>query len=377
MALGIYVHLAFCPYLCPYCDFAKWPYRESVAHRYLDALRAELKMADEEPAATMYFGGGTPNAYDARTLQSLVRDVRKRFPARQEAQEITVECNPELVRARDFEAYVAAGVTRVSIGVQSFVEAEARVLGRRHSSDDVRNAVRRARSAGIASVNLDLMFGIPHQTTTSWRTTLSRALELEPDHVSAYGLTVEEGTPFALWREREPEIFNDDARDAELYGIAIDTFARAGYDQYEISNFARAHHRCRHNENYWENGDYLGFGAGAASFRRGTRYVHTRSLDAYVDAALSDAPIPGDSERLSGRRRTGEAIMLALRTAQGVRLRAFKERYGIDVLEHYAPVVAQYSQAGLLEQIGDTMRLTRHGRFFANDVCAAFIGEAS
>jgi oxygen-independent coproporphyrinogen-3 oxidase len=373
VSAGVYVHLAFCPYICPYCDFAKWPYRASEARRYLEALYAELAREPQREAATIYFGGGTPNAYDAATLRTLIDRVRRHYPEKARQQEITVELNPELVRPGDFESYRAAGVTRVSVGVQSFDEREARTLGRRHDLADVERAFSAARAAGVASVNVDLIFGIPGQSPRSWRSSLEHAIALDVDHVSAYGLTVEEGTPFATWREREPERFADDASEADLYGIAIDVLARAGYEQYEISNFARAGHRCAHNENYWNNGEYVGLGVGAASYRDGVRSVHTRALDDYVRAALSGAKIPGDCERLEGKRRVGEAIMLALRTAQGVRLDAFKERYGIDVLEDYAPVVAEYARAGFLEREGNSVRLTRRGRFLANEVCGAFL----
>jgi oxygen-independent coproporphyrinogen-3 oxidase len=196
---------------------------------------------------------------------------------------------------------------------------------------------------------------------------------LNVDHISAYGLTVEEGTPYAAWQAREPAAFAENALEAELYATAIETLQDAGYEQYEISNFARPGHRCVHNMNYWANGEYVGLGVGAASYRRGVRSVHTRSLDEYVSAALDGHPIPSDAERLEGLKRVGEAVMLALRTAQGVGLSEFKERYGIDVMADYAPVVTRFARNGLLERVGDTVRLTQRGRFLANDVCGAFV----
>ncbi len=373
--LGIYVHLPFCPYLCPYCDFAKWPARASAAERYLAALDAELAAEPVRPAATIFLGGGTPNAYAAGELAGLLDRVGRRFPqpAGVAPREVSVEVNPELVRAGDFARYRAAGVTRLSIGVQSFEPGEVRVLGRKHTEAQVEAVVAQARAAGVESVSLDLMFGVPGQTAPSWRRSLDRAIALGVDHVSAYGLTVEPNTPYAAWREREPEAFFDDGREAELYGIAIETLEAAGYEQYEISNFARAGHRCRHNLNYWANGEYAGLGVGAASYRDGVRSVHTRSLAEYVEAALGGGPIPSEAERLEGARRAGEAIMLALRTAQGVRLGEFKERYGIDVTSAYAPAVERFARAGLLECTQDAVRLTVRGRFVANDVCEAFL----
>ena len=347
---GVYVHLPFCPYLCPYCDFAKWPLRESAARRYL--------------------GGGTPNAYGRDSIVELLALVRARFPG---TSEISIEVNPELVRDGDFEAYRDAGVTRLSIGVQSFEPGEIERLGRKHTVEQVRAVVAQARAARIASVSLDLIFAVPGQTPASWRRTLAAAIALGVDHCSAYGLTVEEGTPYAAWRAREPAAFFDDEREAELYAIAIEALAAAGYEQYEISNFARPGHRCAHNLNYWANGEYLGFGVGAASYRDGVRSVHTRRLDAYVAASLDGRAIPSDAERLVGRKRAGEAMMLALRTAQGVDLSEFKERYGVDVMNEYAPVVTRFARTGLLERVGDSVRLTRRGIFLANDVCGAFV----
>ena len=368
--LGVYVHLPFCPYLCPYCDFAKWPLRAASARRYLDALYAELEREMEAPAATIYLGGGTPNAYDADIVAGMLARVRERFRG---AGEISIEINPELVRDGDLSAYRDAGIGRLSIGVQSFEPGEIQTLGRKHTVAQIERVVRQARFAKLQSVSLDLMFAVPGQTPASWRRTLRAAIALEVDHISAYGLTVEDGTPYASWLAREPAAFFDDVREAELYAIAIDMLEDAGYEQYEISNFARPGHRCAHNLNYWRNGEYVGLGVGAASYRDGVRSVHTRSLDEYVAAALAGRPIPSEAERLEGRKRAGEAMMLALRTAQGVGLSEFKERYGIDVMADYAPVVSRFAQTGLLERVGDTVRLTQRGRFLANDVCGAFV----
>jgi oxygen-independent coproporphyrinogen III oxidase len=368
--LGVYVHLPFCPYLCPYCDFAKWPMRAASARRYLEALDVEIERAPPAPAATIYLGGGTPNAYDARAISAMLMRVRGRFPG---AQEVSIEINPELVRDGDFAAYRDAGITRLSIGVQSFEPGEIQTLGRKHTVAQIERVIALARAARLRSVSLDLMFAVPGQTAASWRRTLNAAIALDVDHISAYGLTVEEGTPYAAWRVREPGVFFDDVREAELYALAIELLQAAGYEQYEISNFARPGHRCAHNLNYWANGEYAGLGVGAASYREGVRSLHTRSLDEYVAAALEGRPIPSEAERLEGRKRAGEAMMLALRTAQGVALSEFKERYGIDVMADYAPVVNRFARTGLLEQIGDTVRLTQRGRFLANDVCGAFL----
>ncbi len=368
--LGVYVHLPFCPYLCPYCDFAKWPLRVRAADRYLEALGAEISREPAVAADTFYLGGGTPNAYDRESVAALLARLRDRFAG---ARETSIEVNPELVRDGDLARYRETGVTRLSIGVQSFDAGEIRTLGRKHTVEQIEAVVVAARAAALDSVSLDLMFAIPGQTPESWRRSLRAAVALDVDHISAYGLTIEDGTPYAAWREREPAAFLDDAREAELYAIAIETLEREGYRQYEISNFARPGHECAHNLNYWANGAYIGLGVGAASYRDGVRSIHTRSLERYVTTALSGESIPAQAERLEGRRRAGEAMMLALRTTQGVSVGDFKNRYGIDVMEEYAPVVHRFARTGLLERVGDAVRLTRQGRFFANDVCGAFL----
>ena len=372
--LGIYVHLPFCPYICPYCDFAKWPHRTSQALAYLEALEAEIESTPAQTAATIFFGGGTPNQYDAATLGALTERLRARFPAPPGGkQEITTELNPELVVAGDFETYLRAGIDRLSIGVQSFEPSEIATLGRKHTVEQVARVVALARSAGVTSISIDLMFAVPGQTAQSWRHSLGRAIELGVDHISTYGLTVEEGTPYAAWQLREPRAFYDADREADLYEVSISTLEAAGYEQYEISNFAKPGHACAHNANYWDNGEYLGFGVGAASYRDGTRSVHSRDLQTYVAAARASEPIPGESERLLGSKRAGEAVMLALRTTQGVCLRTFKERYQIDFMIFYAPILADLVAAGVLEIDGERVRLTRRGRFLANDVCGAFV----
>ncbi len=371
--LGVYVHLPFCPYICPYCDFAKWPMRRSAAARYLQALYTEIEAQPEEPAATIFLGGGTPNAYAADEIAALLSRVRERYDRVGTLTETTIELNPELVMPGDFERYAQARITRVSIGVQSFDANEIKTLGRKHTPEQIRSAAEGAHAGGIRSVSLDLIFAVPGQTLASWERSLRCAIELGVDHISTYGLTIEEGTPYEGWYAREPSAFFDDTREAEFYDRAIVLLEEAGFEHYEISNFAKPGHHSEHNANYWRNGEYVGLGVGAASYRGGERSVHTRDLNVYLDAALAGKPIPAESERLPEQKAWGEGVMLALRTSQGVGLSDFKERYGVDVVQHYAPVIARYSDAGLLEVAGGRMRLTRRGKFLANDVCGAFV----
>lgn len=375
MNAALYVHWAFCPYICPYCDFAKWQFDASAAERYVRALEAEIAAAPPLSGSTLFHGGGTPNAYPADVVARVTRTLRARFALADEA-EATCEVNPDRQLTEGFATLRGAGINRLSIGVQSFEPEELRALGRRHSADDVRETVRRARAAGFANVSLDLIFGVPGQTEASWLRSLDAALKLDVEHVSTYGLTIEAGTPYERWRAREPAAFPDDDRGAELYGLAIERLGAAGYEQYEISNFARPGYRSEHNATYWRNGAYLGFGVGAASYRKGVRSTHTRDRWSYEAAALAGDPIPGDSEELGPDARAGEAVMLALRTSEGVDAAAFRERYGLDVFSRYGRVIDEFVHAGLLVSDAGGVRLTQRGRFVANDVCAAFLAGA-
>ncbi|MFN2459558.1 MAG: radical SAM family heme chaperone HemW [Candidatus Velthaea sp.] len=374
-AAAIYVHLPFCPYICPYCDFAKWPYRRSAARRYMQALEAEIAATPAVRGTTLFFGGGTPNTYDAATLTRLIACLRARFALADDA-EISLEINPDLALCEALPDLRGAGVNRLSIGAQSFDAGELKTLGRGHSAADVATVVERARRAGFTNVSVDLIFGVPGQTAASWRASLDAAFALNVDHLSAYGLTVEEGTPYARWYQREPGAFFDDGAEAELYAAAIESAAAAGFEHYEISNFARPGFRCAHNANYWRNGMYVGLGVGAASYVDGTRSTHTRDLEEYSTAALARASIPGESEHLEGDARTGEAAMLALRTLEGVDTRDFRERYAVEFLEKYRTVIDELAQAGMIRVAGERVQLTERGRFLANDVCGAFLARA-
>ena len=371
---GLYVHLPFCPYICPYCDFAKWPLQRSRATAYLAALEAEIASAPAFAAGTLFLGGGTPNTLETAQLLGLIEHLRQRF-APAGFGEATIELNPDLDLCSEaaFASYRGAGIDRFSFGVQSFARAELATLGRRHAPADVGEAVRRARAAGIGNVSLDLIFATPGQNAESWRRTLGAALDLEPDHISTYGLTIEAGTPFADWYARRPGDFPANDAEADLYGIAIDVLEDAGFEHYEISNFARPGKRCAHNANYWENGEYLGLGVGAASYLDGLRSVHVRELETYIAAVAAGGPIPSDGERLEGAARAGEATMLALRTAEGVDVAAFAERYRVDFHAFYGPVIEQLRDQGMLDVTPARVRLTRRGRFLANDVCGAFV----
>jgi oxygen-independent coproporphyrinogen III oxidase len=371
---GLYVHLPFCPYVCPYCDFAKWAWDDARAARYLAALRAELAHAPAVLARTLFFGGGTPTTYAPETIAALIGELRARFDLPHDA-EVTTEANPDRSLAGRLAGLRDAGVNRLSVGVQSFDPRELRVLGRRHTASDVANAVQAARAVGFANVSVDLIFGVPGQTEESWAASLDAAVGLEVEHVSCYGLTIEEGTPYAAWFARDPSAFAGESLEARMYALAIERLRAAGFEHYEISNWAKPGFRSQHNALYWANEPYLGLGVGAASYLGGVRSTNTSDLGAYCDAALAGTPVPRESERLQGAKQAGEAIMLALRTAEGVDVPAFRERYGIDVHQRYRSVVDDLVAAGVLAADPARLRLTERGRFVANDVCGAFLAD--
>lgn len=369
---GVYVHLPFCPYLCPYCDFAKRPMRRSEAVRYLRALYAEIERAPMFSATTVFFGGGTPNTYEPDEIAALAHAIRVRFML-PEAAEFSIEVNPDLALCEGFAAYRRAGISRLSIGVQSFDDREAQSLGRRHGAADVRAVVKRARDAGFDNLSIDLIFAVPGQTEGTWRRSLEAAMALEVEHISTYGLTVEEGTPYAAWRTREPTAFVDEDREADLYAIAIETLRSAGYEQYEISNFARSGFACIHNQGYWNDDPYLGLGVGAASYLGGVRSTKTRDVLQYCEVLEAGMHVPAEFESLRGAARLGEATMLALRRVEGVELAVFAQRYGVDFLQRFADVIAEMRAVGVLTVSPTHVALTERGRFVANTVCAAFM----
>lgn len=345
-SLGLYLHIPFCRSKCRYCDFYSLPRAEGEMDRYVRALTAQLIRQAPLTAGygvdTIYFGGGTPSYLGWRRLTSLLETALDHYRVCPDS-EITLEANPDsLEDPGQVRELVSAGFNRVSLGVQSADDGELRAMGRVHTFAQARSAVRAARTGGIENLSLDLIYGLPDQTMDRWRRTVERVLELEPEHLSCYGLKLEEGTP--LWRQREELTLPDGDRQADMVLWTVDRLAAAGYEQYEISNFARSGFASRHNQKYWDLSPYLGFGPGAHSDFGGVRYAWARSLADYC-RAIEDGGEPPLSEKaaISLRERAGEYVMLGLRTARGLDRRAFEDRYGLSfapverVLEGLAP----------------------------------------
>ena len=343
---GVYVHVPFCRSRCDYCSFATWTDRGHLVEAYVDAVVADIgrAVAAGMPRAdTVFFGGGTPTLIDPALLVRMLAAVPRSLGA-----EVTVECNPDDVSESMMRSYVDAGVNRVSIGVQSMVAHVLGSLGREHDADNVARAVGAARAAGIGSVNLDLIYGGHGETIEDWRATLEGAVALAPDHVSAYALTVEAGTPLADDPARHP----DDDDQADKYLLADELLSGAGLVNYEISNWSRPGFECRHNLVYWRQGNYAGFGCAAHSHENGRRWWNVRTPDRYIETvARGEVPVAAD-EMLDAPTRRRERLELSLRTSEGVPADAL-DTDGLD---------------GLVEVRGDRVVLTRDGRLLANEV---------
>lgn len=347
---GVYLHIPFCSRRCDYCAFATWSDRDDLQTAYLDAMRTDIGRAIDEgrlrAATSVFVGGGTPSHVDPAELAS----VLALLPT-EDRVEITVECNPESVTPEHVDHFVAAGVNRLSFGVQSLVPRVLRALGRQHDPADVARAVAIARDGGIRRLNLDLIYGAAGETLDDWRTTVTGVLDLEPEHVSAYALTVERGTPLADDPERHP----DDDRQADEYLLADDLLGAAGYRNYEISNWARPGEECRHNLLYWQQGDYLGLGCAAHSHVAGRRWWNVRTPERYIDLVSRGEPTEAAHELLDDEQRRLERLQLSLRTDAGVPVDAIADddRGLLD---------------GLVVERDGRLRLSREGRLVANEI---------
>ncbi|MCJ7604541.1 MAG: radical SAM family heme chaperone HemW [Dehalococcoidales bacterium] len=374
--IALYIHVPFCRRKCGYCSFVSCAGREADIGAYVDALGAELaRRANGETVGSIFFGGGTPSLLSAGQLGDIFAAVRLHFNVHETA-EISLEANPGTVD----EGYLAEirrlGINRLSLGVQSLDNAELELLGRIHTTEDAREAVTAARHAGFDNINLDLIYGLPGQTLAAWRRTLGAAIDLEPEHLSLYALTLEPDTP--MYREidtgRFPAIDPDLA--ADQYELAGDRLESAGYRHYEISNWVVPGRECRHNLVYWNNEPYLGFGVAAHSSVGGHRLANTDDLDAYLAAFSGNALSATETdEEISPDMCRAETVILGLRKGEGIDLAGLSERLGIDVPSEYRAQFEEMTEAGLLERSNGNIRLTRRGRLLSNEVFCRLLPE--
>jgi len=356
-AIGVYIHIPFCSTRCDYCAFATWTDRDHLIGDYVDAVVTDIErtfangrtpqsLGDCE-VSSVFFGGGTPSLLAGADLVRILAAVPRRADA-----EVTVECNPDTVTPELMQTYAGGGVNRVSFGVQSMVPHVLTSLGRTHVVENVRAAVTAARQAGLGSFNLDIMYGGAGESLADWIATVDAVLALDPPHVSAYGLTVEPGTPLAADHARHP----DDDDQADKYLAVTERFAAAGLDWYEISNWAQPGHECRHNLLYWGQGNYLAFGAAAHGHVNGTRYWNVRTPERYIEAIRSGQSPEAGREELTEDVRRDEARQLSLRTTAGVPVDALPTGSAAEALD------------GLVRIDGERAVLTVAGRLLANEV---------
>jgi putative oxygen-independent coproporphyrinogen III oxidase len=349
-AFGIYVHIPFCAARCDYCAFAIWTDRHHLQQQYLAALRTDIDRhvaRDMATASSIYVGGGTPSLVDPHRLAAVIASIPRRDDA-----EVTVECNPDDASAERFAVFRSAGVTRLSFGIQSMADHVLASLGRSHRQEHVPTALALAKDAGL-SVNADLIYGAAGETLADWERTVTSVLALGPDHVSAYGLTVEPGTPLAGQPARHP----DDDLQAEMYELADELLDLSGYANYEVSNWARPGHRSAHNELYWAQGDYRGFGCAAHSHADGRRWWNVRTPDRYIRCVENGEATEAAGESLDDATRALERLQLALRTDRGVPRSALAD----DDL-------SELEALGHVRVSDGRIRLTRTGRLLANAI---------
>lgn len=330
--LGLYIHIPFCRSKCDYCDFYSLAGREEQMDLYQKALLAQFKrwapLVKGRAVDTIYFGGGTPSYYGAKRIRELLLYLQRRFPVSRQA-EITLECNPDSVDARSMSALRRAGVNRVSLGMQSADAEQLRCIHRIHTPRQAELAVAELRRAKIDNISLDLIYGLPGQSLESWQQTLRSALALEPEHISCYGLKTEPGTPLARQVEAGLCLPDEDAQ-ADFYLKAVELLQRAGFRQYEISNFAKTGRESRHNLKYWMGREYLGFGPGAHSYFGGKRFSYPRDLDRYLRSARRGEVERTELQEIDGPERAREYLMLRMRTLRGIEEWEYRRKFGLN-----------------------------------------------
>ena len=369
-----YIHVPFCAHRCGYCDFTLIAGRDDLVGDYLRSLEREIvnaKIPHGTPLKTIFFGGGTPTHPTPDEMKKLFQVTCQQFQF-SSSTEFSVEANPLDLTDEKIELMADAGVNRVSLGVQSFSRQALKLLERDHSPEDISDVMNRL-SRRFKNVSIDLIFGIPDQTMADWRDTLRRSIDLGPSHVSTYGLTFEKGTAFWARRERGNLVRVDEELERDQYAFAMEELAAAGFEQYEISNFAKFGYQCRHNHVYWNGDEYWAFGPGAARYLKGRRETNIRSVLGWLGRLERDESPVADSEELDVQHRARELVYLGLRRNAGVSREAFRERSGFELDDLYGRVIRKQTNLGLLDDDGSRICLTFEGRFVADRVVMEFL----
>lgn len=373
MPLGLYLHIPFCAAICSYCNFNRGLLDAALKARYVEALEREIgRCADGSPVDTIYFGGGTPSLLEPHEVGRLIDACRRGFDVAADP-EVTLEANPETVDEDRLRAFRAAGVNRLSLGVQSFHDEELARLGRLHGSNRARAAVAEARSAGFDNVSIDLMMWLPQQTVREWQDTVEEAIRLSPDHMSLYLLELYPNAPLRELMARSHWSLAPDDDAAEMYVWAMERLEACGYEQYEISNVARGGRRSRHNLKYWQDGEWLGFGCGAHSTRGAERWRNVSGTEEYIARVEAGSDLAAERRTRPRDEQLGDALFTGLRLSAGVDVEEIGRRYGVDVWDRYGKALASFAEAGYVIREGNRLRLNRAGMLLANEVMAVFV----
>ena len=368
-ASSVYIHIPFCATKCYYCAFNTYAFHKEQARAYLTALRTEMELyaPETDPLQTIFIGGGTPSILSADSLTQLFADVHQHFQITPNA-EITVECNPGTVDAEKLRVMRDNGVNRLSFGLQAMQDDTLKQLGRIHTVDEFLQSYRLAREGGFENINIDLIFALPDQRMEAWHHTLNEVISLEPAHISAYNLVMEETTPFYEWWQAGKLHLPSEDTEADMFQYTIETLTAHGYMHYEICNFARPDHYAKHNLVYWNNQPCIGLGVGASGYVNGVRYSNIRGIAPYIDE-LSERNKPiADTERLTGDAEKSETLMLALRKQEGISLDAYQDRFGEEIEVAFGDILKKWLDLQLLERTPTHLRLTPRGLFLANEV---------
>lgn len=374
--LELYLHIPFCVRKCAYCDFLSFAAPERMYREYVDKLIEEIYGQSENfreyQVVSIFVGGGTPSLLPASLMEELFAVLHQCFDIEADA-EITIEANPGTLTMEKLELYRQSGINRLSLGLQSADDQELNYLGRIHTYEDFLKSYQRARQAGFTNINVDLMSALPGQDLHSWKTTLRKVLMLKPEHISAYSLILEEGTPFFERYEKgllEPA---SEELDREMYHWAVDYLAEQGYGQYEISNFARTGKESRHNCIYWRAEEYLGLGLGAHSYLAGERFHNPYSLRDYIAAAGEVSRLKEEVQQITREDALAEFMFLGLRLTEGASFLRFRERFGTEMQTIYGKEISELINLGLLEETEKGIRLTRRGIDVSNVVFEKFL----
>ena len=369
--LELYLHIPFCIKKCDYCDFLSGPSTRAGQEAYIYALLREMKAVsalEKRPVDTVFIGGGTPSVPECDVMEKLLQGMQESFCFQKDA-EITIEANPGTLTPKKLELYRKYGINRISIGLQSPKDEELKVLGRIHNYEQFQESYQMARAAGFSNINTDLMFAIPGQSYEGWMENLRTVAELGPEHISAYSLIIEDGTPFS---KRKLDLPDEDT-EYRMYEDTAKVLEEYGYHQYEISNYARRGQECRHNEGYWQRKDYIGLGLGAASLIGNERFTNTTDMQEYLENSGITEQIRNNREILTREDEMAEFMFLGLRMTEGVSKAEFQEYFGTAIEKIYGKVLEKYKHQGMLVEKEDRIFLSRAGIHVSNVVMADFL----